>query len=64
MQGGDQSGRSLADDGREVYVIEIEGGRRMEQTSYKHDKHRDTDLGKAVVDGATGFQTLIEVREG
>jgi len=35
----------------------------MEQTSYKHDKHRDTDLGKAVVDGATGFQTLIEVRE-
>jgi hypothetical protein len=35
----------------------------MKQTSYKHDKHRDVDLGKAAVEGVTGYQTLIEVRE-
>jgi hypothetical protein len=35
----------------------------MKQTSYKHDKHRDVDLGKAAVEGVTGFQTLIEDRE-
>jgi hypothetical protein len=32
----------------------------MKQTSYRHDKHRDVDLGMAAVEGVTGFQTLIE----
>jgi hypothetical protein len=35
----------------------------MKQTSYKHDKHRDVNLGKVAVEGVTGFQTLIEDRE-
>ena len=35
----------------------------MKETSYRHDKHRDVDLGNAAVKEVTGFQTLIKDRE-